>query len=147
MEAAARGARQEGGRVVGVTLERGTGRPNRWLDEVHPQPDLPARIMELLDRGDGYVVLGGGTGTLAEIGMLLELQNKGLVPRRPVVFLGRFWRPLLELLRDEPLLREQAPFQPVEGAEMLGLVACTDSPEAAARYLAHNLRAPPAGQR
>jgi len=139
MEEAARGAREAGGRVVGVTLRRVAFRPNPWLDEVFPQPDLPARIMGLLDRGDGYIVLGGGTGTLAEIGLLLELQNKGFMPRRPVVFLGRFWRPLLELLSDEPLLRELAPFQPVEGIEMLGPLACTDSPEAAVRYLAVNL--------
>jgi len=126
MEAAARGARR-------------AARPNPYLDEVLEQPDLPARIVCLLRRGDGYVVLPGGTGTLAEIGMMLEFQNKAILPRRPMVFLGEFWRPLLGLLEDESLLRDPSPFRPVEGVELLGAVALAESPEAAARYLERHL--------
>jgi len=124
---------------VGVTLRGRAARPNPYLDEVLEQPDLPARIVCLLRRGDAYVVLPGGTGTLAEIGMMLEFQNKAILPRRPMVFLGEFWRPLLGLLEDESLLRDPSPFRPVEGVELLGAVALAESPEAAARYLERHL--------
>ena len=101
--------------------------------------DLPSRITTLLDRGDGYVVLRGATGTLAEIGLLLEMMNKGLMAVKPVVFLGDFWAPLLGLLAGQPLLGKPDPFQPVEGVKMLGVIALADSPESAARFLAVNL--------
>ena len=119
-----------------MTLEK-PGNP--YLVRQLPQPNLPARILCLLERGAGYVVLAGGTGTLAEIGMLLEFRNKGLLPVRPVVFLGPFWGPLLELLAAERILREPDPFRPVDGIEMHGAIARTDSPTAAAEYLAANL--------
>ncbi len=140
MKAAAQGAREHGGSALGVTLTgSGQAAPNEWLEQVLPQPDLPSRILRLLEHGEGFVVLGGGTGTLAEIGILLEFQSKGLMPRSPIVFLGQFWQPLLGLLAGEKILRRESPFTPVEGIEMLGSIACTDSPEAAAQYLAANL--------
>jgi uncharacterized protein (TIGR00730 family) len=117
MEAAARGARACGGAVTGVTL-RGAGRPaNEWTTEHVEAPDLLERIDTLIRRGDGFVVLPGGTGTLAEIGVLLEYMNKGVIERRPAVFLGSHWAPLLGIVRDERLLAEGAVSVAAEPAE------------------------------
>lgn len=147
MEAAAKGAREAGGHVTGVTLSSIPSRKaNPFLDTVIPCPDLMARISTLLETGDGYAVLPGGPGTLAEIGMMLECINKKFIPARPFVFLGEFWDPLLELMCGEDVLRRESGWEGVEGVEVLGSAARTDSPAAAAEFLAKNLRrpAPPA---
>jgi len=139
MAAAARGAREAGGATVGVTLGSSRAKPNEWLDEVLPQPDLTSRILCLFERGDAYAVLPGGTGTLAELGLLLEYQNKNLMDRRPLVMLGGFWGPLLDLLSGERILREAGPWQAAGDVRMIGHLAVADSPEGAAEYLADNL--------
>lgn len=139
MEAAARGARESGGATVGITLKGERRRANRWIRDVRPQPGHRDRMETLIAEGDGYVVLPGGTGTLAELGVLLESINKGLIRRKPVVFLGRFWWPLLDLLSGERVLRNEAGFSPTEGVVVTGAVARTDDPGAAAQYLAVNL--------
>jgi len=140
MEAAAEGAKSQGGRTIGVTLAlAGQSGANEFTDQVEPEPDLPSRIARLLAHGDGYVVLAGGTGTLAELGLLLDTMSKSLMQPRPVVLLGSFWLPLVQLMGTERVFRRECEFQPVEGVCMIGEVAQTDSPEAAARYLAANL--------
>jgi predicted Rossmann-fold nucleotide-binding protein len=49
-------------------------------------------------------VLDGGTGTLLELAKVWELKNKGFLPAdRPIILVGDFWRPLVELIaRDDP---------------------------------------------
>jgi predicted Rossmann-fold nucleotide-binding protein len=43
-------------------------------------------------------VLPGATGTLAELATVWELVCKGLMPRRPIVCVGSFWRPLIGMM-------------------------------------------------
>lgn len=67
MGAVSRGAREAGGRVIGITTrifaER---RPNRWVDELHEEIDYPTRMARLLRSGDAYLALPGALGTLSE---------------------------------------------------------------------------------
>lgn len=105
MEAAARGAREAGGRNVGITCEAFSGRsPNRWLDEVVPAADLLLRTRELIDRAQGYVVLPGKAGTLAELALLWALDRAGCLGPRPVVLLGDRWGAVLRSLRENHVL-------------------------------------------
>lgn len=94
MEASARGAREAGGHTIGVTcaaLGR-RGGPNRFICEEVTTLDLFVRIQELIRRGDAYVILPGGTGTLAELGLVWELVSKRMVLRPlPPILLGDYW--------------------------------------------------------
>jgi len=103
MEAAARGATEAGGHTIGVTCALFTDRAgaNAYVREEVRAPDLLARLRVLVERGDGYVVLPGGTGTLLELALVWELVNKGLAPRRPIVLLGAHWTPIVALVRAE----------------------------------------------
>ena len=142
MEASARGARGEDGHVIGVTLERADwGEPNRWSTELISRPDLPTRTMSLIQRGDAYVVLPGGTGTLSELGLLLELIGKRHVDPRPLVLVGDFWMPVVGLMREEKVFRSRVDYRTVEGVEMIGQVARADGPGPAVRFLEANLLA------
>ena len=99
MEAAARGAVEAGGHTIGVTCTV-WGRPaNRYVREVIETPDLAERIARLVELGRaGYLLLPGATGTLLEFAWVWERMAKGMMPRRPIVCLGTFWRPVIQLV-------------------------------------------------
>jgi predicted Rossmann-fold nucleotide-binding protein len=59
--------------------------------------------LKLVELGDAYVVLKGGTGTLLELACVWEFVNKGIVPKKPIIILGSFWQPVVETLRGELL--------------------------------------------
>ncbi len=99
MEASARGAKAAGGRTIGVVCSVWRSAPNAFLDETIGTASLRERLTRLVDLGTGgYVVLPGATGTLAELAMVWELLAKRLLPRRPLVCVGEFWRPLIEMM-------------------------------------------------
>src|SRR5512146_977893 len=71
MEASARGAREHGGRTLGVLSgEFGELAPNLYLDETVTMEDLFARIREMQLRADAFRVLKGSMGTLAELALV-----------------------------------------------------------------------------
>lgn len=122
MAAAAQGAKQAGGAVIGVTCSVWKSSPCDWLDRVITTQSLSRRIQTLIDLGRaGYVVLPGATGTLAELAWVWELSFKGLLAggNRPIVCMGQFWGPLLEMMAAA---RAGAPelVALAEGAEELG---------------------------
>ena len=60
MEASARGAKEAGGTTIGVLTEAlGRKQANNWIDVTVPTKTLIERMMELVARGDAYVVLKG----------------------------------------------------------------------------------------
>ncbi len=98
MEGVSRGAREAGGHTIGVTAEVFGSAANAWVVEEVRVKTWQDRLFELIRRGDGYVVLPGGTGTLAELAVIWELLNKGFLARKPLVVLGDFWQPVLDLV-------------------------------------------------
>jgi uncharacterized protein (TIGR00730 family) len=100
MLAAAKGARQAGGKIVGITC-RAFGRkgPNEFITDRIETDNLEQRLSKLIEIGSAYVVLPGGTGTLLEFAYVWELANKGFVnPPKPVILLTDFFRPLLDII-------------------------------------------------
>ena len=102
MEAAAQGAKAAGGHTIGVTTDFYLGaKANPWIDEVVKAATPHDRLMKLIEIGDGYVVLQGGTGTLLELAASWEYINKGVVKQKPIVTVGRFWNGVVETLKKE----------------------------------------------
>jgi len=103
MLAAAQGAAEAGGRVIGVTcsaFKRGGANP--FVTEEIVTADLDERLRTLVSLGRAYIVLPGGTGTLLELAKVWELKNKGFMdPARPIVLVGRFWEPLVALMAQQ----------------------------------------------
>ena len=100
MESASRGAGAAGGFTVGVTCSIFSRKPNQYLSEQIVTHSLLERLETLLHLGDGYVAGKGGTGTLAEIAMAWEYINKRIVPSRPLILLGPFWKVLPRLMNE-----------------------------------------------
>jgi uncharacterized protein (TIGR00725 family) len=130
MEGVSRGAREAGGRVLGVTSSFFRSRANRWVDEETRVETWQDRLFELVRLGDGYIACRGGTGTLVELAVVWEMLNKKAIENRPVVVLGDFWQPVIERVREvehghasrwgesnDPLVH-QAP-TPLEAAQFL----------------------------
>ena len=113
MEASARGAREAGGHTVGITCEIWPAKANRWIAEEVRTPSFLLRLTTLIERGDAYVVLPGGTGTLAELALVWEMMNKSALSRtvggrKPLVVMVPYWQPVIECLNQEMSLGEAA---------------------------------------
>ncbi len=103
MEAAAKGAAEAGGEVIGVTCSAfKRGRANRYVTREIVTASLDERLDTLINLGRAYVVLPGGTGTLLELAKVWELKNKGFLPSaRPVILTGEYWDPLVDIVVAE----------------------------------------------
>jgi uncharacterized protein (TIGR00725 family) len=102
MEASAKGAKEAGGTTIGITVSGWSRKPNLWIQQEIKAQSLIERLMKLVEKGNAYVVLPGGTGTLLEFACVLELINKDIIGRKPIVLIGDFWNGILETLRNEP---------------------------------------------
>ena len=131
MEASARGAKEAGGKTIGVTFDIKGRVANPWIDENIHVPALIDRMMKLVELGDAYVVLKGGTGTLLELAAVWEFINKGLLTEKPIVIIGDFWQNVVETLREELLW---------EGAgDCTKFIHSSSSPEECASFLKQQL--------
>lgn len=96
MEAASRGARERGGRVIGVTMNQFKSEPNRYLTSKIASEHFYERLQRLITQSVGYVVLRGGMGTVTELSLVWnKLQTRVLDPR-PLVLLGECWPPIVK---------------------------------------------------
>lgn len=132
MEASARGAREAGGTTVGVIAEFFPRKANRWIDTTVTTTTLVERMMELISRGDAYVILKGGTGTLLEFAAVWEFMNKGVIGEKPFVLVGTFWTGVVETLKRELAW---------EGMEdCTRYVTIVDTPQKCASFLKQQLK-------
>jgi len=104
MLAAAKGARQAGGEVIGVTCSAFKSKANEYISRKIVTASLDERLDRLIKLGAAYVILPGGTGTLLELAKVWELKNKGFLQQdKPVIIIGDFWKELLNTVsRDDP---------------------------------------------
>lgn len=102
MLAAAMGAAEAGGHVIGVTCTTfKRGRANVHVCEEITTGCLTERLAKLIELGDAYVALPGGTGTLLEVADVWEHKNKGFSNAdKPIILVGTFWRPLVEMMTE-----------------------------------------------
>ncbi len=146
MEASARGAREAGAHTVGVTCTIWPAQANRWIAEEVRTPSFFQRLTTLIERGDAYVVLPGGTGTLAELALVWEMMNKSALSRtvggrKPLVVMIPYWQPVIECLNQEMSLGNgaQPPFDRQPRA--MEIVTLVENVTAAARQLKKALQA------
>ena len=95
MDAVSKGAREEGKSAIGITLNIFSS-TSIYLTKEIKCDTLFARIENLVNYGDGFIILPGGTGTLLELSAIWELINKNIVDRRPIVCLGGFWKSIVD---------------------------------------------------
>jgi len=92
MEAVSKGCKDAQGYSIGVIVDLFNRTPNPFLDELIEEKTLFGRINRMIDRGDGFIALRGGTGTLLELVTVWELFNKNLSDLKPVAAHGAMWK-------------------------------------------------------
>jgi hypothetical protein len=126
MEASARGARENGGRVIGVLSDEFAWlKPNPYIDETMTSEDLFLRIRTMQRTADGFIVLKGSMGTLAELALVWNLSKIDAKYRKPIILLGNAWAMVIQAWReqlpvtDEEALLLQVVAQPEEAVEFI----------------------------
>ena len=100
MEAASRGAREKGGRVLGIVMNQFRSEPNRFLTDKVATNHFYDRLQNLIERSVGFVALRGGIGTVAEISLVWNKLQTRVINPRPLVLLGDCWKPIVEAFQE-----------------------------------------------
>ena len=124
MEAASRGAKEAGGKTVGLNiLLPEEQRPNPYLDKVLTFHHFYVRKVMLVKYSYAFVALPGGFGTLDEVFEIATLVQTQKIRQFPLVLAGSaYWRPLLGLVAG---LAEKGAI----GREDVERFLVTDSPD------------------
>lgn len=100
MEAASRGARERGGRVLGIVMNQFKSEPNRFLTDKVATNHFYDRLQNLIVRSVGFVALRGGMGTVTEISLVWNKLQTGVIERRPLVLLGDGWKNVVDCWQE-----------------------------------------------
>jgi uncharacterized protein (TIGR00730 family) len=101
MEAASKGAVEAGAEAIGVTVRLWGGKTNKYITKEVVCDTLFERINKLIELGDGFVVLQGGTGTLLELAAVWEYSNKGLMDIKPVACHSSVWKTIVSEMNQQ----------------------------------------------
>ena len=113
MRAATIGAKEGGGKVIGVTLysediPNFEGRdPKNLFDQEIKTTNYVERTLALMRSGQVYVVFNGGSGTISEFGMAWGLAKLYFGHHKPLILYSKFWENIIEAFKDNMLLRPQ----------------------------------------
>lgn len=96
MEAASKGARDAGGRVMGIVMNQFRSEPNRFLTDKVATDHFYDRLQNLITRSVGFVALRGGMGTVTEISLVWNKLQTGVLEPRPLVLIGDCWKKVVQ---------------------------------------------------
>jgi uncharacterized protein (TIGR00730 family) len=119
MEATSRGAYDNGVFVYGVAIESWEKAPNPYITVEVREQKLFERITKLLELGDAYIILQGGTGTLLEFVAAWEYANKNLQRSKPIICHSNMWKKIVEVMNEQMQLENRR----------TDLIKCFDSVE------------------
>ncbi len=131
MRAATLGAKQGGGKVVGVTfyptdMPNFEGRdPKNLFDKEIKTSNYVERTLTLMKEGQVYVIFKGGTGTISEFGMAWGLAKLYFGHHKPLILYGSFWENIIHSFKENMSLRP----------EELKVFKIVDSPEGVLRAI------------
>lgn len=100
MEAASRGAREKGGRVLGIVMNQFKAEPNRYLTDKVASAHFYERLQNLITRSHGFIALRGGMGTVTEVSLVWNKLQTRVIETRPLVLLGECWPPLVKAWQE-----------------------------------------------
>ena len=96
MEAASRGAREKGGRVLGIVMNQFKSEPNRFLTDKVATDHFYDRLQNLILRSSGFVAFRGGMGTVTEVSLVWNKLQTRILGSRPLVLIGDCWPPVVK---------------------------------------------------
>ncbi len=130
MHAVSKGSAEAGGEAIGITVDLWGAKPSEYLTKEIRCKTLFERISKLVETGDGFVILQGGTGTLLELAVVWELLNKNLLRRKPIACHSQMWKEIVAIM-EKQIAKEK---------RLTGLVKTCDSVEEIINYLVSQTR-------
>lgn len=100
MEAASQGAREKGGRVLGIVMNQFKSEPNRFLTDKVATDHFYERLQNLITRSVGFIAIRGGMGTVTEISLVWNKLQTGVIEDRPLVLLGDCWKNVVDCWQE-----------------------------------------------
>lgn len=100
MKASTDGAEMGGGKVELVIIDpkfepgnyEGSDKENMdYAQKIYMTKNIHERVSKLVEIADAFVIFKGGTGTLAEVGLVWELAKFEYGHHEPLVFVGKEW--------------------------------------------------------
>ncbi|MFZ0453695.1 MAG: LOG family protein [Ignavibacteriaceae bacterium] len=113
MNAVSKGAMENGAEAIGVTVDLWSASPSKYLTKEIKCSSLFERISKLVELGDAYIILQGGTGTLLELAVVWEMMNKKIIDVKPAACHSSMWKGIVEIM-DKQLKHENRPVKYVE---------------------------------
>ncbi|MGI8669945.1 MAG: LOG family protein [Aridibacter sp.] len=107
MEAASRGARENGGRVLGIVMNQFKSEPNRFLTDKVATDHFYDRLQNLIMRSVGFIAIRGGMGTVTEISLVWNKLQTGVIDKRPLVLLGDCWKNVVECWQENLVVSDE----------------------------------------
>jgi len=101
MEAVSKGAFENGAETTGIIVDHWGSAANKFVTREIKCKTLFERINKLIEKGDGYVILQGGTGTLLELAAVWELSNKGLMDHKPIACHSSMWKKIVSVMNKQ----------------------------------------------
>lgn len=139
MDAVSKGAVENGAESIGVTLDIYNFAASKHLTSQIETHSLFERLTKLVDIGDAFIVLQGGTGTLLEFSLVWEYMNKGMIPQKPIACHSSLWNEITTIM-EKQIVKEK---------RKTGLVKCFQSIDECAEFIIADLKRgadPPAGR-
>lgn len=130
MEAVSKGATDKGREAIGVTIDQWNSPPNKYITKEIKCSSLFDRVNKLIELGDAYIVLQGGTGTLLELAAVWELLNKKIMVQKPIACHSSMWHGIISIMNIQ-MKRE---------GRNLDLVKSFENVNEIAEYLADELK-------
>jgi uncharacterized protein (TIGR00730 family) len=130
MEAASKGAYDNAGFVYGVTIELWNKQPNQYITVEVREQKLFERITKLIELGDAYVILQGGTGTMLEFSAIWEYANKNLQQSKPIICHSQMWKEVVDVMNKQMIIEKRR----------TDLIKCCDSVDEIVEYLRTELK-------
>lgn len=105
MKASTDGAALGGGKVEIVIINpkfepgnyEGSDKENMdYADKIYKTKNIHERVSKLVEIADAFVIFKGGTGTLAEVGLVWELAKFDFGHHEPLIFVGREWEVIVK---------------------------------------------------
>ena len=113
MNAVSKGAVENGAEAIGITVDLWNASPSKYLTKQIKCGSLFERISKLVELGDAYIILQGGTGTLLELSVVWEMMNKKMLNIKPVACHSSMWKGIVDIM-DRQLIHENRPTKYIE---------------------------------
>lgn len=125
MNAVSKGAFENEAEAIGITVDLWSASPSKYLTKEIKCKSLFERISKLVELGDAYIILQGGTGTLLELAVVWEMMNKRMLNAKPVACHSSMWKEIVEVMNKQ-LEHENRPTR---------FVGCFDDVEEIVNYV------------